>query len=69
MLEGYPFVRVHHSFLVNLNEVEKYIKGEGGYMLMSDGTTVDVSRSQKEMVLKKLKSGKHNFFKKMTQRG
>jgi len=58
MLEGYPFVRVHHSFLVNLNEVEKYIKGEGGYMLMSDGTTVDVSRSQKEMVLKKLKSGK-----------
>ena len=25
------FVRVHHSYLVNLNEVTKYIRGEGGY--------------------------------------
>jgi two-component system LytT family response regulator len=58
MLEDYSFARVHHSSLVNLNEVEKYIKGEGGYLLMSDGTTVDVSRSRKEMLLKKLQSGK-----------
>lgn len=54
MLEDYSFARVHHSFLVNLNEVDKYIKGEGGYLQMSDGTTVDVSRSRKEMLLKKL---------------
>jgi two-component system LytT family response regulator len=58
MLEDYSFVRAHHSSLVNLNEVEKYIKGEGGYMLMSDGTTIDVSRSRKEMLLKKLQPGK-----------
>jgi two-component system LytT family response regulator len=58
MLEDYSFIRVHHSFLVNLNEVEKYIKGEGGYMQMSDGTTVDVSRSRKEMLLKKLQPRK-----------
>lgn len=58
MLQDYSFVRVHHSSLANLNEVEKYIKGEGGYMLMSDGTTVDVSRSRKEMLLKKLQPGK-----------
>lgn len=54
MLEDYSFARVHHSFLVNLNEVEKYVKGEGGYLLMSDGTAIDVSRSRKEMLLKKL---------------
>ena len=54
MLEDHSFIRVHHSYLVNLNEVEKYIKGEGGYLLMSDGTTIDVSRSRKEMLLKKL---------------
>lgn len=54
MLEDYSFIRVHHSYLVNLNEVEKYIKGEGGYLLMSDKTTVDVSRSRKEILLKKL---------------
>jgi len=58
MLEDYSFVRVHHSYLVNLNEVEKYIKGEGGYLLMSDKTTVDVSRSRKEILLKKLQPNK-----------
>lgn len=54
MLEDYPFARVHHSFLINLNEVEKYIKGDGGYVLMSNGSAVDVSRSRKEILLKKL---------------
>ena len=54
MLEDYSFIRVHHSYLVNLNEVEKYIKGEGGYLLMSDASTIDVSRSRKDLLLKKL---------------
>ena len=58
MLEDYSFVRVHHSYLVNLNEVEKYIKGEGGYLIMSDKTAVDVSRSRKEILLKRLQSDK-----------
>jgi two-component system LytT family response regulator len=48
------FLRVHHSYIANMNEVNKYIKGEGGYLVMSDGSTVDVSRSRKEMLLKKL---------------
>jgi two-component system, LytTR family, response regulator len=39
--------------------VEKYIKGEGGYLIMCDGTTVDVSRSRKEMLLKKLQPDKN----------
>jgi two-component system, LytTR family, response regulator len=59
MLEEYPFLRVHHSFMVNLNEINKYIKGEGGYLIMSDESTVDVSRSRKEMLLKKLQPGKY----------
>ena len=33
MLEEYSFLRVHHSHIVNLNEVKKYIKGEGGYLI------------------------------------
>ena len=52
------FVRVHNSYLVNLNEVNKYIRGEGGYLVMSDGTTVNVSRSRKELLLKKMIPGK-----------
>ena len=54
MLEDYSFLRVHHSFLVNLNEIDKYIKGDGGYLIMSDGSNIDVSRSRKEFLLKKL---------------
>jgi two-component system LytT family response regulator len=58
MLEDHLFARVHNSHLVNLNEVEKYVKGEGGYLVMSDGSIVDVSRSRKEMLLAKLKPGR-----------
>ena len=46
------FLRVHHSYMVNLNEVLKYIRGEGGYLVMSDGSTVNVSRSRKDALLK-----------------
>jgi two-component system, LytTR family, response regulator len=52
-LQGFPFfVRVHNSYLVNLNEVTRYVRGEGGYLVMSDGTSVTVSRSRKEALLK-----------------
>jgi len=46
------FIRVHHSYMVNLNEVNKYIRGEGGYLIMSDGATVNVSRSRKDALMK-----------------
>ncbi|TMI61286.1 MAG: response regulator transcription factor [Bacteroidetes bacterium] len=54
ILEQHSFIRVHRSYLVNLNEIEKYIKGEGGYLVMSDGTSIDVARNKKEILLKKL---------------
>jgi two-component system, LytTR family, response regulator len=54
LLEDYSFLRVHHSHVINLNEVCKYIKGEGGYLVMSDGASINVSRSRKEGLLRKL---------------
>jgi two-component system, LytTR family, response regulator len=52
-LQGFCFfVRVHNSYLVNLNEVIRYVRGEGGYLVMTDGTSVNVSRSRKEALLK-----------------
>lgn len=54
LLSDYSFLRVHNSYLVNINEIHKYLKGEGGYLVMSDGTHVDVSRSRKEILLQKL---------------
>jgi two-component system LytT family response regulator len=46
------FIRVHHSYIVNLNEVTKYVRGDGGYLRMSDDSMVDVSRSRKTALLK-----------------
>ena len=46
------FVRIHHSYIVNINEVAKYVRGEGGYVLLSDGTSVNVSRSRKDALMK-----------------
>lgn len=48
------FFRIHHSHLVNLNHIIKYVKGEGGYVIMSDNSSVDVSRRKKEDFLKAL---------------
>ncbi len=58
MLEEYSFARVHSSYLVNLQEVNKYIKGEGGYLVLNDGSTINVSTSRKKLLLAKLQPGK-----------
>jgi two-component system LytT family response regulator len=54
MLAGYSFLRVHNSHVVNLNAITRYVKGEGGYLMMTDGSTIDVSRSRKEVLMQKL---------------
>lgn len=54
MLADHSFLRVHNSYIVNLNAVTRYIKGEGGYLVMTDGSTIDVSRSRKEMLMQRL---------------
>ena len=48
------FFRVHRSHLINLEHVKKYIKGEGGYVIMSDNSQVEVSRRNKNDFLEKL---------------
>jgi two-component system LytT family response regulator len=58
LLEEYSFIRVHRSFVVNLNEIEKYVKGDGGYLVMSDSSEILISRNKKEELLKKLVSGR-----------
>ncbi|MBL7726772.1 MAG: response regulator transcription factor [Dinghuibacter sp.] len=56
LLEHHGFFRVHHSHLVNLDYVEKYIKGDGGYLILSNGTQIPVSRSRKEALVYRLQN-------------
>ncbi len=53
------FIRVHHSHIVNLNEVVKYIRGEGGHLILSDGTSINVSKSRKDKLLDTLYPYRH----------
>lgn len=41
------FFRIHHSSLINLNQVRKYIRGEGGEVVMSNGKSLMVARTRK----------------------
>ncbi len=57
LLSAYDFFRVHKSYIVHLKYVVRYIKGEGGYVLLTDGSEVEVSRRNKAEFLKKLQQG------------
>lgn len=48
LLCDYNFMRVHNSHLINLAEVKKMVKSDGGYAVMSDGAQVIISPKKKE---------------------
>jgi len=54
LLGDHSFIRIHRSYLVNLKEIEKYMKADGGYVVMSDGSQIYVSRNKKEELIKML---------------
>ncbi len=49
------FLKTHKSHIININHIEKYIRGVNGYVVTSDGASVPVSSRKKEEVLGKLK--------------
>lgn len=48
------YLRVHHSYMVNMNEVSRYIKGDGGTVVLKSGEKIPVSRAFKSSVMKNL---------------
>jgi two-component system LytT family response regulator len=48
------FFRSHHSHIINLHYIKRYIKGDGGQIEMQNGDYVDVARRKKEEFLKTL---------------
>jgi two-component system LytT family response regulator len=49
------FFRVHQSHIVNMSCVRKFIKDDGGYTVMTDGSKIPVARRRKEEFLNLLK--------------
>ncbi len=54
LLPENEFIRVHHHHLINMNHVVRFLKEDGGYAVMSDGTKIEISRRKKEAFMEKL---------------
>jgi two-component system LytT family response regulator len=54
LLTPHFFFRVHHSYLINMNHIKKYIKGEGGTVVMINDRGIEVSRRRKSAFLELL---------------
>lgn len=55
LLEDQDFFRIHNSHLINLNAIKKYIRGDGGQVIMKNDKTLDVSKMKKKGFLDKIK--------------
>jgi two-component system LytT family response regulator len=55
ILQNTSFFRVHKTFMINLEHVVEYQRGEGGLVVMDNGMEVEVSRRKKEEFMTKIK--------------
>jgi two-component system LytT family response regulator len=53
-LSGAGFFRVHKAHLINIAHVDRYVRQDGGYILMKDGTSIPVSRPRRDELLRAL---------------
>lgn len=58
LLPEQDFIRVHHHNLINMNHVVRFLKEDGGYAVMSDGSKIEISRRKKDQFMERLKSFK-----------
>ena len=56
MLEGYHFFRIHNSHLINLAYVQSFLQKDGDYIILTDGSKLEVSRRRKAELLEVLKT-------------
>lgn len=55
LLAEYNFIRPHRSHLINIAYIKKYVKSDGGYIVLADGTQIPVSRRKKDVMVEYLK--------------
>jgi two-component system, LytTR family, response regulator len=51
------FIRIHHAYIININYIEKYIRGDGGQLMMKNGVALDIARRKKAEILKIIGNG------------
>jgi two-component system LytT family response regulator len=58
LLENHNFIRTHQSHLINFRKISAYVKTDGGYIAMEDGSQAPISRQKREEVLFRIMKGK-----------
>ncbi|MFN8355522.1 MAG: LytTR family DNA-binding domain-containing protein [Spirosomataceae bacterium] len=53
VLEERNFLRVSRQHLINLDHIAKFMKGEGNYVVLSNGQGINVARSQKDKLIER----------------
>lgn len=54
LLDARTFMRVHNSFLINLHEVRRFVKTDGGYILMNNETPISLSPKKRQEFLDRM---------------
>lgn len=54
LLSEHKFMRVHNSYLINLLEVKRFVKTDGGYILMNDDAAISISQKKKEEFMERM---------------
>jgi two-component system LytT family response regulator len=53
VLEERNFLRVHRQYLINLDHIKSYHKGEGSYLVMAGDISIPVAKNQKDRLVQK----------------
>jgi two-component system, LytTR family, response regulator len=54
MIRNKNFFRVHKSYLVNINYIKEFVKSDGQYIVLAEGTTIPVSRTKRRELMEAL---------------
>ena len=55
MLASLDFFRIHHSYLINFKFLQRYLRDDGGYVVMLDGKEIPIAKRRKEEFLARMK--------------
>jgi two-component system LytT family response regulator len=55
LLAPFNFYRVHKRHVINLNYMRKFVKGEGGYVIMDDELQIEVSRRRRPAFMEQIR--------------
>lgn len=55
LLAPFNFYRVHKRHVINLNYMRKFVKGDGGYLIMDDEIKIEVSRRRRPAFMEQMK--------------